>query len=285
MTVEEALGHLADQTADAVVGVLQQFCGEEVERGAAAVLPAGSDPFSSIPTPAVASNVSYVDGISGGNVFVVSLTGARNLAARMMGSEPTSGEDELSELELSAVAEAANQMMAAAAAATSTVLGQEVSIAAPETRMLGGQASDARYERTPHATSVPLVVLGEPCRLIQLVPNAFVVRMTRALDDLATDLGADPTAPTFSADALRDVRVRVSAELGRATLPLGELVTLPERTVVELDHGADDPVDLFVNGRRFASGRLILVDGDWAVRVEAILDPTELATTVQGGIA
>ena len=31
---------------------------------------------------------SYVDGVTGGNVFVITLQGARNLAAAMMGIEP-----------------------------------------------------------------------------------------------------------------------------------------------------------------------------------------------------
>ena len=49
-------------------------------------------PFESIPAPAVATNVSYVDGVTGGNVFVVTRLGARRLAAAMMGMEPP-GED------------------------------------------------------------------------------------------------------------------------------------------------------------------------------------------------
>ena len=55
------------------------------------------------------------------------------------------------------------------------------------------QAIDA-YARTPHATRAAVSVCGEPCRLVQLVPNAFVVRMTRALDELGSEL-ATPDAP------------------------------------------------------------------------------------------
>ena len=42
--------------------------------------------------------------------------------------------------------------------------------------------------------------------------------------------------------------------------------------MVELNRQADEPIDLYVNGRRFATGRLMVVDGsDWAVRIETIL--------------
>jgi flagellar motor switch/type III secretory pathway protein FliN len=43
--------------------------------------------------------------------------------------------------------------------------------------------------------------------------------------------------------------------------------------VVELDHGADDPVDLYVNGRRFATGRLLAGEAGWAVRIENLVAP------------
>jgi flagellar motor switch protein FliN len=73
---------------------------------------------------------------------------------------------------------------------------------------------------------------------------------------------------------LEGVRVRVWAELGRAQLPTAQAVQMPAGTVVELDRAADEPVDLYVNGRRFATGRLMVVDGgDWAVKIETILAP------------
>ncbi len=69
-----------------------------------------------------------------------------------------------------------------------------------------------------------------------------------------------------------DVSVRVWAELGRATLPLGQALELPPGSVVELDQGADSPIDLFVNGTRFALGTLqVGADGEWSVQVDALL--------------
>ena len=75
---------------------------------------------------------------------------------------------------------------------------------------------------------------------------------------------------------LHDVSLRVWAELGRARLPIGRAVGLAPGAVLELDRGVDDPVDLYVNGRRLALGRLLLTeDGEWAVRVESIAAQTE----------
>jgi flagellar motor switch protein FliN/FliY len=83
--------------------------------------------------------------------------------------------------------------------------------------------------------------------------------------------------PDDAADrlSLAGVRVRVWAELGRAQMPTAQAVRLPAGTVVELDCAADEPIDLYVNGRRFATGRLMVVDGDWAVKIETILAPSD----------
>ena len=54
-------------------------------------------------------------------------------------------------------------------------------------------------------------------------------------------------------------------------MPLGQALELPFGAVIDLDRAADSPVDLFVNGLRFAHGQLIVTDdGEWAVRLESI---------------
>jgi flagellar motor switch protein FliN/FliY len=284
MTADEALVKLGESTSEAICGVLEMFAPGQITPGEVAVVAPGKHPLEGIPVPAVATMVSYVDGVTGGNLFVMTVEGARKLAAAMMGADPdeAGGAAELSELELSAVAEAMNQMMASAAGATSAVLGTEVEIGVPETRTFTSaeQAIDA-YTRTPHATRAAVSVCGEPCRLVQLVPNAFVVRMSGALDELGSELtphdsgSSDPRGAESGGDgspSLAGISVRVAAELGRARMASAQIVGLPPGAVVELDRQADEPIDLYVNGRRFATGRLMVVDGaDWAVRIESIL--------------
>ena len=70
---------------------------------------------------------------------------------------------------------------------------------------------------------------------------------------------------------MMDVQVRVWAELGRTTLPLGQALELPPGTVIELDQGAESPIELFVNGTRFAHGTLLDADGEWAVQIDALV--------------
>jgi flagellar motor switch protein FliN/FliY len=104
--------------------------------------------------------------------------------------------------------------------------------------------------------------------------------MTRALDDLDAEFPAadeDVAAKgterggTLSADLLGGVGVRVAAELGRVSMTIRRAVNLAPGAVVELDRELEDPIDLYVNGRRFATGRLVTLDGDeWAVSIDTV---------------
>jgi flagellar motor switch protein FliN/FliY len=287
-----ALKQLGESTAEAVAGVLGTLAPGGIERGTVTVAGADADPLAGIRAPVVVASVSYVDGVTGGNLFVIGIAGAKRLAASMMGlSEPEDVDGELSELELSAVSEASNQMMAVAAGATSKVLGEEVEIGVPQTQLIASlEEAEALYEKTPHQAHVSFTIFGESCRLVQLVPNAFVVRMGRAFDQQAGALLVDHDTPEPAVDSgggevLRGVPLRVWGELGRATLPVGRAVGLASGSIVELDRAVDDPVDLFVNGRRFASGRLMLADdGEWAVQIEEISSEAAAVPPIQEGV-
>jgi flagellar motor switch protein FliN len=300
MSTDDPLIRLGQSASEAIAGVLEMFAPGKVITGDVSVVPPETNPMETIPVPAVATSVSYVDGVTGANVFVMTLDGAKKLAAAMMGMEEPEDPDapELSELELSAVSEAMNQMMATAAIAISSVLGTEIEIGTPEPKMFTDAAEALKaYPQTPHSVRASFSVCGEPCRLIQLVPNAFVVRMTRALDDLGAEVpGNEPAAasvPVANGTAagpgkpsLAGIPVRVWAELGRAKMPSAEVVGLPSGAVVELNRSADEPIDLYVNGRRFATGRLMVVDGtDWAVRIETVLAPSNTSTQNQLEVA
>jgi flagellar motor switch protein FliN len=293
ITPREALMRLGASTAEAIAKVLENFVPGAVERGEVTVLEDGASPFANVARGSIASSVSYVDGVTGANIFVLTPEGARGLATAM-GAPAEEAEEAadaplLSEFQMSAIAEAANQTMAAAAAAIGVVLGQEIEISAPDTRVLDdpGSAADI-YGTAPHATSTTFVISGESCRLIQLVPRAFVVRMVRAIDDESAARAGQAVGSGSSAagagsvadasphslaleEALGGISLRVWAELGRTHMPLGAALGLPVGAVVDLDRAADAPVDLYVNGMRFARGQLIVTDdGEWAVSIDGL---------------
>lgn len=70
---------------------------------------------------------------------------------------------------------------------------------------------------------------------------------------------------------LRDVAAPVVVELGRIRLNAAQVVRLTKGQVLRLARGANDPVDLVVNGKLLGRGELIEVDGELGVRLVQIV--------------
>lgn len=78
-------------------------------------------------------------------------------------------------------------------------------------------------------------------------------------------------------DILMDVMLQVVVELGRARMPLRQVLELQQGSVVELDRLAGEAVDVYVNERLIARGEVVVVDDKFGVRV------TELVSTKGAG--
>src|SRR5579871_1163920 len=61
-------------------------------------------------------------------------------------------------------------------------------------------------------------------------------------------------------DRLFEVTVTMTAELGRTTLSIADILKLSPGSVLELDRAVSEPVDLLVPGVRLARGEVVVVD-------------------------
>ena len=66
---------------------------------------------------------------------------------------------------------------------------------------------------------------------------------------------------------LRNVEVCLSVELGRARMTLKELLALQTDTVVPLDRLSDEPLDVFVHGKRIAKAEILTEGERFALRI------------------
>jgi len=82
--------------------------------------------------PYVIVDVSYTKGISGNNMLIVETEDVKLITSIMLDKENADFESELSELDLSAIGEAMNQMMGASSTAMSTLIAKPVTISPPE---------------------------------------------------------------------------------------------------------------------------------------------------------
>ena len=89
------------------------------------------------PQPHVAISVQYVQGLAGVNLFVLTADDAKIIADLMQGGSGASdGSFDMTELQLSAVQEAMNQMMGSSATAMSKMFNKSVNISTPNIDMI-----------------------------------------------------------------------------------------------------------------------------------------------------
>ena len=80
--------------------------------------------------------------------------------------------------------------------------------------------------------------------------------------------------------ALMNVQLPVSIRFGETEMLLEEVVKLGVGSVIELNSAVDDPVELVVNGRCFARGEVVTVDGLYGVRITEITSVGERIQSV-----
>lgn len=86
--------------------------------------------------PCVFIDISYKEGIEGSNVLILCEDDVKVITDLMMGGDGTNLVDELSELHLSAICEAMNQMMGSSATSLSSMLNQKVDISPPSAEVV-----------------------------------------------------------------------------------------------------------------------------------------------------
>jgi len=135
--------------------------------------------------------------------------------------------------------------------------------------------------------SVPLLVDGAVVGAVLL----FVAPATEAAapaepapaePEAAAPAAAPPApaqaAPTFNPlstpkqmDALAGVQMEVTIEVGRTSLPIGQLLQLQPGQIVELDREVGSPLDMFINGTLLARGEIVVVDDQFGFRVTSVV--------------
>jgi flagellar motor switch protein FliN/FliY len=84
--------------------------------------------------------------------------------------------------------------------------------------------------------------------------------------------GPEPPAPVHSRtmDLLLDVDLPVSISFGKALLPMKDVLKLTTGSIVELNRGLNDPVEVLVNHCLIARGEVVVVEGNYGIRIQEI---------------
>ncbi len=121
---------------------------------------------------------------------------------------------------------------------------------------------------------------GAPCRLLmEWQMSSALVAALRPVQEKPP--ASEPAkAPALDKlDLLMDVELDVTLRFGKRSMLLREVLELDSGSVVELDRQVQEPADLLLDGRLIARGEVVVVDGNYGLRVLEIVSPPR---TVEG---
>ncbi|MGC1522908.1 MAG: FliM/FliN family flagellar motor switch protein, partial [Steroidobacteraceae bacterium] len=111
------------------------------------------------------------------------------------------------------------------------------------------------------------------------------LRSATAADSLPKPVSsaAGASAPRLSPglELLLDVELQASLRFGSREMPLGEILDLGPGDVVQLDRHVADPVDLIVGDKIVAHGEVVLVNGNFGLRVTAVAAPEKRLESIR----
>jgi flagellar motor switch protein FliN/FliY len=96
-----------------------------------------------------------------------------------------------------------------------------------------------------------------------------IVGATQAEGQTARDDAA--SSPVKDMEAIYDIPVQISAVLGRAHMPISQLLKLGRGAVVELDRKVGEAIDIYVNNRLVARGEVVVVDDRLGITMTEII--------------
>jgi flagellar motor switch protein FliN len=82
-------------------------------------------------------------------------------------------------------------------------------------------------------------------------------------------------------ELLLDIELEAALRFGCKELPLSEILDLGPGDVVQLDRNVADPVDLIVGDKIVARGEVVLVDGNFGLRVTEVATPRKRLESIR----
>jgi flagellar motor switch protein FliN/FliY len=107
------------------------------------------------------------------------------------------------------------------------------------------------------------------------VPDPKASPVARAqFNDLGPN-AAGGSGQEMNLNLILDVAVTLALEVGRARMPVRELLQLAPGAIVELDRLASEPLDVLVNGVRIARGEVVVVNEKFGIRLTDVVSASE----------
>ena len=112
---------------------------------------------------------------------------------------------------------------------------------------------------------------------LSLAPEMLASIPATASETTASSATQASPSSDNNLDLLLGVDLNLTLRFGQRTLTLREIMELSSGSIVELDRQVQEPADLLLGDRLIARGEVVIVDGNYGLRITEVSDP-------QGGI-
>ena len=154
--------------------------------------------------------------------------------------------------------------------------------------------SAGREAATPPPACLPVsITLGEELRiyiafskaLVDLCDKSLLARKAPAVSaapvDIAAEEGSDSRGYPKGLDRLLDVELPLSVSFGHAELPIKDVIKLTTGSIVELNRSISEPVEVIVNNVVIARGEVVVVEGNFGIRIKEVISRQERLRTLK----
>ena len=166
------------------------------------------------------------------------------------------------------------QSLAVVARSIGTILHREVTTENGGERTVDQSLTE--WASVTLAFATPDAPAGAPL-LVALNPNLLALIVPPAVPEPAPQpapraTAAAPAVPANSRtmDLLLDVDLPVTISFGKALLPMKDVLKLTTGSIVELNRCLNDPVEVLVNNCLIARGEVVVVEGNYGIRIQEI---------------
>ncbi|MBZ5628033.1 MAG: flagellar motor switch protein FliN [Acidobacteriia bacterium] len=258
-----ALTKYLEEWRSGISTVLTQLAGEAVacECGPSSAAPA---------TGGVVACFESAGPIHGSLALAFEEAAAAHLARMFMG-EPPAEATALTPEDRDAVSELARQFAGTVALAIKAAVGKcELSFTSVDPPSWPAAATHALLLRRGTQSLTMGLLMGH-----ELTDSLSVPEPAPTPAPSTSPTSTEPLPPNRNFDLLLDVELRVRLRFGKRTMQLKEIVALNAGSVVELEQHVEEPAELLVDDKVLARGEVVVVDGNYGLRVTEIVAPSQ----------
>ena len=167
------------------------------------------------------------------------------------------------------------------------VCGQALSAVSQRAGFEGVRLVKAKIVPTPTVKEPTAILVAAGDRFATVIACWATLDVANA-DRPAASVAADTvslvpgTAGPRNLDLILDIDLPLTVRFGETEMSLLSLTRLAPGSIIDLGRSPEDPVDVLVNGRLIARGEVVVVAGNYGVRIVEVISPADRLSTVAG---